>query len=183
MMCNRVFGLQVGLRSGIFAGAILVAVGVTPVHAQSGDPISPPANTVGAADSPPPPDHVRKPAEPPPFAPSRPAARAARVKATPPAAPATATEAAQPKAPRPPAPTARQRSVDPWAEPATPPAPVSRSTTRRRSEPAKMIGIDSLGRSSEDLSPEPAPAARPQRGAGPGAEAAPAETKGEALPR
>ena len=88
MMRNRVFGLQVGLRSGIFAGAILVAVGVTPVHAQSGDPISPPANTVGPADSTPSPDHVRKPTEPPPFDSNRPAARAARVKATPPAAPA-----------------------------------------------------------------------------------------------
>ena len=99
MMCNRVFGLHVGLRSGIFAGAILVAVGVTPVHAQSGDPISPPANTVGPADSTPSPDHVRKPTEPPPFDSNRPAARAARVKATPPAAPAPGSDAAQPKAP------------------------------------------------------------------------------------
>jgi len=41
----------------------------------------------------------------------------------------------------------------------------------------------SLGRSSEDLSPEPSPAARPQRGAGAGAKAAPAETTNEALPR
>jgi hypothetical protein len=47
--------------------------------------------------------------------------------------------------------TARQRWIDPWAESATAPTPVSRSTTRRRSEPAKVIGIDSLGRSSEDL--------------------------------
>jgi len=46
-----------------------------------------------------------------------------------------------------------------------------------------VIGIDSLGRSSEDLSPEPSPAARPQRGAGAGAKAAPAETTNEALPR
>jgi hypothetical protein len=46
-----------------------------------------------------------------------------------------------------------------------------------------VIGIDSLGRSSEDLPPEPPPAARPRRGAGPGAEALPAETTDEALPR
>lgn len=214
MMCNRVFGLHVGLRSGIFAGAILVAVGVTPVHAQSGDPISPPANTVGPADSTPSPDHVRKPTEPPPFDPNRPAARAARVKAKPPAAPAPESDAVQPKAPTPSVPSAAPRTaestpyatssrpaapntpsagatqprrpataVDPWAEPATAPAPISRSTTRRRSEPAKVIGIDSLGRSSEDLSPEPSPAARPRRGPRPGAEAAPAETTDEALPR
>jgi len=236
-MCNRVFGLHVGLRSGILAGAILVAVGVTPVRAQSGDPISPPANTVRPADSTPSPDHVRKPTEPPPFDSSRPAARAARVKTPPPAAPAPESDAAQPKAPTrsvpspapgtaeatphatsprpaapntpsagaaqprrpatavdpwaepatPPAPvsrpTARQRSIDPWAEQAPVPAPASRATTGRRSEPAKVIGIDSLGRSSEDPSPEPSPAARPRRGAGPGAQAAPAETTDEALPR
>jgi hypothetical protein len=46
-----------------------------------------------------------------------------------------------------------------------------------------VIGVDSLGRTSEDLSPEPSPAARPPRGAGPGAEAAPAQTTNEALPR
>jgi hypothetical protein len=46
-----------------------------------------------------------------------------------------------------------------------------------------VIGIDSMGRSSEDLSPESSRAARPQRGAGSGAEAAPAETTDEALPR
>jgi hypothetical protein len=46
-----------------------------------------------------------------------------------------------------------------------------------------VIGIDSLGRSSEDLSPEPSPAARPRRGTAPGAEAAPAEATDEALPR
>ena len=95
MMRYRVFGLHVGLRSGIFAGAILVAAGVTPVHAQSGDPISPPANTVVPADSPASSDHVRKPTEPPPFDSSRPAARAARVKATPPPAPAPEHRAAQ----------------------------------------------------------------------------------------
>jgi hypothetical protein len=236
MMCNRIFGLHVGLQSGIFAGAILVAVGVTPVHAQSGDPISPPANTVGPAGSTPSPDHVRKPTEPPPFDPNRPAARAARVKAPPPAAPAPGSDAAQPKAPTRSVPSAAPRTaestphatsprpatpttpsagaaqprrpataVDPWAEPATTPAPVSHPTARqrsidpsaepamapasmsqsttRRAEPAKVIGIDSLGRSSEDLSPEPSPAARRRRGAGPGAEAAPAETTGEALPR
>jgi hypothetical protein len=237
MMCNRVFGLQVGVRAGIFAGAILVAAGVTPVHAQSGDPISPPANTVGPANSNRSSDQVRKSTEPPPFDPNRPAARAARVKATPPVAPAPGSDAAQPEAatrsvpsaaprtaestpqattPRPAAPntpsgaaaqprrpattvdpwaepatppapatrpTARPRAIDPQAEPATAPAPVSRSTTRRRAEPAKVIGIDSLGRSSEDPSPEPSPAARPRRGAGPGVEAAPAETTDEALPR
>ena len=182
MMCNRVFGFHVGLRSGIFAGAILVAVGVTPVHAQSGDPISPPANTAGATDSTPSPDHVRKPTEPPPFDPNRSAARAARVKAKPPAAPAPESDAVQPPAPVSRS-TARQRWIDPWAEPATAPTPVSRSTTRRRSEPAKVVGVDSFGRSSEDQSPEPSPAARPQRGARPGAEAAPAETTDEALPR
>ena len=236
-MCNRVFGLHLGLRSGVFAGAILVALGVTPVHAQSSGASSPPANTVGPADSTPSPDHVRKPTEPPPFDSSRPAARAARVKATPPAAPAPGSDAAQPKPPTrsvppaaartaestphatsprpaapntpsagaaqprrpamavdpwaepatPPAPvsrpTARQRSINPWAEPATAPTPESRSTTRRRSEAAKVIGVDSLGRSSEDLSPEPSPAARPRRGAGPGAEAAPAETTDEGPPR
>ncbi len=236
-MCNRVFGLQVGLRSGIFAGAILVAVGVTPVHAQSGDAISPPANTGGPADSTPSPDHVRKPTEPPPFDAKTPAARAARTTtATPPAAPAPRSNAAQPNAatrpvpsasprttestppatsPRPAAstvpsagaaqprraatavdpwaepatppapvsrPTAPQRTIDPWAEPAAAPAPASPPTPRRRSEPAKVIGIDSLGRSSEDLPPEP-PAARSQRGPGPAAEAAPAETTDEARPR
>src|SRR3954463_12849094 len=98
MMCNRVFGLHVGLRSGIFAGAILLA-GVTPVRAQSGDPISPPANTVGPADSGPSPDHVRKPTEPPPFDSNRPAARVAPVKATPPAAPTPGSDAAAAKAP------------------------------------------------------------------------------------
>jgi hypothetical protein len=46
-----------------------------------------------------------------------------------------------------------------------------------------VIGIDSLGRSSEDLSPESSPAARPQRGAGPGAETAPAAATDRALPR
>ena len=235
-MCNRVFGLQAGLRWGIFAGAVLVAVGVTPAHAQSGGGISPPATV--QSDSTPSSDHVRKPTEPPPFDPNRPAARAARAKAaaTPPAAPAPRSDAAQPEAPTrsapapaprttdstphatsprpaastipsaeaapprraatfvdpwaepatPPAPvsrpTARQRTIDPWAEPATAPAPVSRPTTRQRSEPAKVIGIDSLGRPSEELSPEPSPA-RPRRGAGPAAEAAPAETTDEALPR
>src|SRR5205823_2364382 len=73
MMCNHVFGLRGGLRSGIFAVAILVAGGVTPVHAQSGDPIAPAANSVGPADSTPSPDHVRKSTEPPPFDPNRPA--------------------------------------------------------------------------------------------------------------
>jgi hypothetical protein len=238
-MCNRVFGLQAGLRWGICAGAVLVAVGVTPAHAQSAGGISPPANTAGQADSTPSPDHIRKPTEPPPFDPNKPAARAARAKAaaTPPAAPAPRSDAAQPEAPTrsapsaatrttestspttsprpaapsapsaaaaqprraatfvdpwaepatPPAPvsrpTARQRTIDPWAEPATPPAPVSRPTTRQRSEPAKVIGIDSLGRPSEELPTEPSPAARPRRGDGPAAEAAPAETTDEALPR
>ena len=162
MMRNRVFGLHVGLRSGIFAGAILVAVGVAPVHAQSGDPISPPANTVGPADSTPSSDHVRKPTEPPPFDSNRPAAR---VKNRPPPAPAPADDAAQPKepatrsapsaapptaesmpqatSPRPAAPNtpsagaAQPRrpttTVNPWAEPATPPAPASRPTARQRS--------------------------------------------------
>jgi hypothetical protein len=46
-----------------------------------------------------------------------------------------------------------------------------------------VVGIDSLGRSSEQLAPEASPAARPRRGAGPAAEAAPAETTDEALPR
>jgi hypothetical protein len=208
MMCNRVFGSRVGIRSGIFAGAILVAVGVTPVHAQSGERISPPANTVGPADSTPSSDYVRKPTEPPPFDPNKPAARAARVKATPPAAPAPRSDAAPPTAPARSVPPAARpaTTIDPWAEPATPPAPVSRptapqrwidpfsepatapvhatrSTTRRRSEPAKVVGVDSLGRSSEDPSPEPATAARPRRGAGPGAEAAPAETTDETRPR
>jgi hypothetical protein len=53
-------------------------------------------------------------------------------------------------------------TIDPWADPAPAPALVSRSTTRRRPEPAKVIGIDSLGRSSEELPPEPPQAARPQ---------------------
>jgi hypothetical protein len=182
MMCNRVCGLHVGLRSGIFAGAILVAVGVTPVHAQSSAPIAPPANTVGPADSTPSADHVRKPTEPPAFDPNKPAARAARVKATPPAAsprPAApnppSAGAAQPRRPattidpfaepaKPPGPSsrpaARQQWIDPFAEPATASAAESRSTTRRRAEPAKVVGVDSLGRSSEDPSPEPSPAAR-----------------------
>jgi hypothetical protein len=60
---------------------------------------------------------------------------------------------------------------------------VARSTTRRRAEPAKVIGIDSLGRSSEDLSPDPSPAARPQRRLGPGAEATPSATTETAAPR
>src|SRR5205814_884287 len=82
--------------------------------AQSGDPISPPANTVGPADSTPSPDHVRKPTEPPPFDQSRPAARGARVKATPPAAPAPGTDAAQPKAPSTKAvPSAAPRTAEP----------------------------------------------------------------------
>ena len=252
MICKRVFGHHVGLRWGIFAGAVFVAVGVTPAHAQSGGGTSPPANTAGPADSTPSPDHVRKPTEPPPFDSNRPAARPARAKvATPPAAPAPLSDAAESKAPtrsvpsaaprtteatprtteaaprttevaprttspRPAAspmpsagaaqprraasavdpwaepatlpapvarPTARQRTVDPWAEPATAPTPVARPTTRRRSEPAKVIGIDSLGRSSEDLPPEPTSAALPRRGARPAAETAPAETTDEALPR
>ena len=128
MMCNRVFGLHVGLRSGIFAGAILVAAGVTPVHAQSGDPISPPANTVGPADSTPSPDHVRKPTEPPPFDPNRPAARAARVKATPPAAPAPGSDAAQPKAPTTPSvPSAAPRTAESTPH-ATSPRPAAPNT-------------------------------------------------------
>ena len=230
-------GLQVGLRLGIFAGAVLVAVGVTPAHAQSGGVLSPPANTAGQADadSTPSSDHVRKLTEPPPFDPNKPAARAARAKApAPPATPAPRSDAVQPKTPTrsepsaaprttestpdatsprpaastkpsdgaaqprraatfvdpwaepatPPAPasraTARQRTLDPWAEPAAEPAPASRSTTRRRSEPAKVIGVDSLGHSSEERSPEPSPAARPRRGAGASAEAAPTETTDEA---
>jgi translation initiation factor IF-2 len=219
MICRHILGLHVGLRSGIFAGAILVAVGVSPVHAQSGDPISPPANSGAPADSTPSSDHVRKPTEPPPFDSNLPPARAARVKAKPSDAPAPRTAESTPHAtpPRPavtstpsagaaqprwpataidpsaepaathPAPvsrpTERERWSDPWAEPAPAPAPVSRSTTRRRAEPAKVIGIDSLGRSTEDLAPEPSPAARPRRGAGPGADAAPAETTEETLPR
>jgi len=239
MMCKRVLGLHAGLRPGILAGAIVVAVGVGPVHAQSAEPTSPPANTVGSVETSP--DHVRKSTEPPPFDPNKPPARAARVNATAPAAPATGKDVAQPKpptrslppsAPRteeatphatprpaapstpsvetqqprrpatavdpwaepttPPAPVSRpaarqqdahdaQATIDPWAEPATPPAPPSRATTRRRSEPPKVIGIDSLGRSSEDLPPEPSPAARPRRGAG--AEAAPAEATEDAAPR
>src|SRR4029079_19066827 len=111
MMCNRVFGFRVGLRSAIFAGASLVAVGVTPARAQSGDPISPPANTTGPGDSTAAPDHVSKATEAAAIDASRPAARAARVKATPPAAPAPGSDAAPPKAPT--------RSV-PSASPRTP---------------------------------------------------------------
>ncbi len=209
-MCNRVFGLHVGLRSGIFAGALLVAVGVTPVRAQSGDPISPPANAAAPVDSTPSSDHVRKPTEPPPFDSSKPArsvppAATRKAESTPHAtSPQAATPttrsagAAQPRrpttwvdpfaepepAPAPVSrPTARQRTIDPFAEPAPAPVPVSRSATRRRAEPAKVIGIDSLGRSSEDPSPAPSPAARSQRGPGPGAEAAPADTTDEARAR
>jgi translation initiation factor IF-2 len=225
MICKRVFGFQVGVRSGIFAGAVLVVVGGTPVHAQSGDPISPPANAAGPGDSTPSSDHVRKPTEPPPFDPNRPAARAARAKAPPPAtsprpeAPATPSAGApQPRrpattidpwaepatAPAPASrPSARQHSVDPWAEPATAPTPVprptarpraidpsaqpaaapasaSRATSGRRAETPKVIGIDSLGRSSEEVSPEPSPAPRPRRGASSGAETTPADTTDEA---
>src|SRR6476659_2197340 len=145
MMRNRVFGLHVGLRSGIFAGAILVAVGVTPVHAQSGDPISPPANSGAPADSTPSSDHVRKPTEPPPFDSNIPPARAARVKAKPSDAPAPRTAESTPHAPSPrPAVTttpsagaAQPRwpatAIDPSAEPAaTHPAPVARPTERPR---------------------------------------------------
>jgi hypothetical protein len=168
MIRNRIFGLHVGLRSGVFAGAALVAVGVSPVHAQSGEPISPPANTAGPPASTASSDHVRQATEPPPFDANKPASRAARAKAPAPVAPDKPSAATA--QPRPPA-----TAVDPWAEPATAPAPETRSTTRRRAEAPKVIGIDSLGHSSEEASPE----ARPQRNAG----AAPAETTDERLPR
>src|SRR5204863_8019310 len=129
---------------------------VTPVHAQGGDPIAPPTNTVSPGDSTPSADHVRKLTEPPPFDSSRPVARAARVKTTPPPVPAPGSDAAQPEAPtrsvpsaartaestphptspRPAAPNppsaraAQPRppatTLDPWAEPVTAPAPASR---------------------------------------------------------
>ena len=174
MMCKRVFGFHVGLRSGIFAGAILVAAGVTPVHAQSGDPISPPANTVGPADSTPSPDHVRKPTEPPPFDQSRPAARGARVKATPPAAPAPGTDAAQPKAPSTKAvPSAAPRTAEstppaPSPGPAAPHTPSAGAAQRRR--PATTIDPW-----AEPATP-PAPVSRPtarQRSSDPWAEPSP----------
>jgi len=197
MMCKRVFVLHGGLGPGILAGAILVAVGVTPVRAQSSDPISPPANTVGPADSTRSSDHVRQSTEPPPFDPGKPAARAARAKAPPaPATPhATSPRPVVPSTPSAEAAPARRpataadpwaepaTAVDPWAEPATAPAPRPRTTTRRRAEPAKVIGIDSLGHSSEERSSEPSPTARPQRGAGQGANAAPTETTDEGLRR
>jgi hypothetical protein len=99
------------------------------------------------------------------------------------AAPPTPESTPRTTAPQPVAPSTqsggaarpRQPAVDPWAEPAPAPAPASRSATRRRSEPPRVVGIDSLGHSSEGTSP-PSPVARPQRGA----EAAPAETAGEA---
>jgi hypothetical protein len=153
MMRNRSFGIQGGLRSGVFAAAILVAGGVSPVRAQSGDPIAPPVTTAAPADSTPSSDHVRKPTEPPPFDSSKPAARAARVKpaaptvapvsdaaeleaptrSVPSAAPRTAESPSHatvsgPAAPNPPAPRTPQprraaAAVDPWAEPSATPAP------------------------------------------------------------
>ena len=123
-MSNRVFGFQTGLGAGIFAGAILAVVNVTAVRAQSGGPASAPAQST----------------EPPPFDPDKPAARAARAKAPPPV-PAPRSDAAPPKAPTRSAPSAAPgtaeaqprrsvKAVDPWAEPETPPAPVSRPTAR-----------------------------------------------------
>ena len=163
-MSNRIFGIHVGLRAGIFAGAILVAVGVTPVHAQSGDPISPPANTVGPADSTPSPDHVRKPTEPPAFDPNRPAARAARAKAaaTPPAAPAPRSDEAQPKAPTRSVPSAAPRTTEttestPHAtspRPAAPTTPSAGATQPRRAATA----VDPW---AEPATTAPAPASRP----------------------
>jgi hypothetical protein len=68
------------------------------------------------------------------------------------------------------------REDDPWAEPVTShtppageanrgradrvptPAQATRPTTRRRSEPARIVGIDSLGHSSEEPSQEQSPA-------------------------
>ena len=176
MMRYRVFGLHVGLRSGIFAGAILVAAGVTPVHAQSGDPISPPANTVVPADSTPSSDHVRKPTEPPPFDSSRPSARAARVKATPHAVPAPESDTAQPKA-------STTRSV-PSAAPRTAESP-PHATSPRPAAPNKSsagaaqprrpaTAVESVGgagyASRSRLAPDGAPAlGRSVGGAGDGA--------------
>jgi hypothetical protein len=198
MMRKHVFGLSVGFRSAIFAGAIFLGAGVAPVRAQSGDTVSPPA-TVS-------PDHIRKPTEPPPFDANKPPARTARAKAAPPAAPALEREADQPKATRsvpsvtpqtteatpratspqpatpntPPAGAARPHrpatTIDPWAEPSPKPAPESRATTRRHAEPAKVIGIDSSGRRSDDPSLESSHAARAQRGTGATADTAPTGT-------
>ena len=168
-MCNRVFGHHVGLRWGIFAGAVLVAVGVTPAHAQSGGGMSPPVNTGGPADSTPSPDHVRKPTEPPPFDSNTPAARAARTTApTPPAASTPRSNAAQSNAPTRSLPSASPRTTEPRTtesrtqRESTPPA----TSHRPAASTAPSAGAAQTRRAATSVDPwaEPATTPAPCRG-------------------
>jgi len=205
MMCNRVFVLAGAALVAV--GSASVHAQSQPTEPPPFDPNTPAARAA-RAKAPPPvapaargdaaepkaptrsePAAVPRTAEstphatsPRPVAPNTPSAGAAH-----PRRPATAVdpwaEPATAPAPVSRSTTTRPRTIDPWAEAATTPAPVSRSTTRRRAEPAKVIGIDSLGHSSEEPSRERSPTARPQRAAEQGAQAAPAESPDEGLPR
>jgi len=139
---------------GVLAAAMFCAVGLPRAHAQSSDAIAPPPSPSGSAEQ------ARKSTEPPRFDADSPTARAERAKPArvrPPttAAPATPPprgDAAPPKAAATTSSsTTRAPWVDPWAEPEAAPAPPAQPRPRRRQEPPKVIGIDSLGRSSEDL--------------------------------